>query len=119
MCTKATIVLTCQQLRRSWQAPARVRGHRCSVRVYSIVNLVLILSSYGDDIYNALTGKTDPDQVCTAIKLCTAAAPAPVVVIEAPAEEACTICEALLTDVAKFIPATYTEADLKALLDKG
>ena len=39
--------------------------------------------------------------------------------IEEPADEACTICEALLTDVAKFIPATYTEADLKALLDKG
>ena len=39
--------------------------------------------------------------------------------IQAPADEACTICEALLTDVAKFIPATYTEADLKALLDKG
>ena len=70
---------------------------------------------YGDDIYNAATGKVPPEQVCSAIDLCSSAAVADSTVAVGAATK-CELCELALSVTADLIPKDYTEAEFVTLV---
>ena len=73
---------------------------------------------YGDDIYNAATGKVPPEQVCAAIDLCSSAAlPAEAAVDQAQSGVACLLCEIVLEQIAAHENMTFSE--LQAELEQA
>jgi saposin len=79
-----------------------------------------LINEYGQAIYLALLNKLDPQQVCTAIGLCTNS-PAPVVVespVAAVESTECVLCEFVIKEVDSLLGANATEAEVLAALAK-